>query len=94
MPLKSLLVSQSLLAKGFKQDRARDHVYFFFYYNGRRTAVRTKISHNEREINDNLCAFMARQMGLTVRQFREFVDCSLTGKMYAELLIRSGRVQQ
>ena len=89
MPLKAREVKEALTSKGFKEGEKRDHLYYFLYYEGKETAVFTKISHGEREINDNLCAQMAKQTKLSNLQFRKLVDCDLTGEGYINILTQA-----
>lgn len=65
MPRKQSDVEKSLLAKGFRAKEG-DHNHFNYYSRaGKKTAVFTKTSHGEREINDNLLSCMARQCKLS-----------------------------
>jgi predicted RNA binding protein YcfA (HicA-like mRNA interferase family) len=89
LPLKVREIKKALTSKGFKEGEKRDHLYYFLYYEGKKTAVFTKISHGEQEINDNLCAQMAKQTKLTNVQFRKLVDCGLTGEGYITILIHA-----
>ena len=84
MTFPTRLVRSALLAKGFV-ERAGDHEYFHFRAPGR-TKTFTKISHGAREIADNPITQMARQMRLTRKQFAEFVECTMTGEKYSELM--------
>lgn len=87
MPQKARDVAKALKEKGFKEESKRDHIYFFLYYNGKKTHIRTKISHGESEIHDKNCSFMAREIRLSNPQFRDFVDCPLKGPEYLKLLV-------
>jgi hypothetical protein len=59
---KAREVRQAPIWKGFREDRKRDHWYYFLYIGGRRSAIYTKISHNEPEIGTGLLSVMARQL--------------------------------
>jgi hypothetical protein len=89
VPLDAGQVDGALTAKGFKKVD-NDHHFYFLLHNGRKTAVRTKISHGEREISDRNCGYMARQMRITTPQFKEFVDCKIEAKDYVDLLTKAG----
>ncbi|HUD15120.1 MAG TPA: hypothetical protein VMQ56_15820 [Terracidiphilus sp.] len=91
--LKPRDVKQALCAKGFREDNSRDHNYYFFYYQGKKSHINTKISHNESDLNDFLCSAMARQVKLTRKQFGAFVECALTGEAYEQLLVTAGHVR-
>jgi hypothetical protein len=93
LPKKVREVSKALLSKGFREEK-RDHRYYLFYYDGKKSSVYTKISHSETEISNSLCSAMARQMRLLGRsQFNEFADCSLSEEAYAALLIEGKHLQ-
>jgi len=82
---KAREVKKALKLKGFREEE-RDHWYYFFYHDGKKTDIYTKISHNERDISRPLCSAMARQMRLSGGQFEEFVNCDLTGEEYLKHL--------
>ncbi len=94
MPIKVRDAAQVLQQKGFKEERDRDHVYYFFRRDGKQTGISTKISHNERELTDSLCAFMARQLKLTMSQFRKLIECPMTYPIYLDHLIKAGHLKQ
>jgi hypothetical protein len=91
LPHKAQDIKAALLKKGFQpppKAKKRDHDYFFFYYNGKKTNIFTKVSRGERDIHDQNCSNMAKQMRLTNPQFKEFVQCPLELKDYLQLLIK------
>jgi hypothetical protein len=96
LPQQARDVREALLKKGFKDADKKnpDHDFYFFYHNGKKTSVFTKISHNEREIHDGNCSNMAKQMKLSNKQFREFVDCPLELKHYLALLVQGRHILQ
>jgi hypothetical protein len=85
-------LKQALTTKGFI-EQSGDHWRYFFHYNGLKSSVNTKISHNATEVSTPLCSAMARQMKLTSPQFDQFVECTLTGETYASLLLQAGHVR-
>ena len=91
MPRPAKTVSTALCRKGF-QTRDGDHVYYYLYVDGKKTAVRTKISHGEKEIGDNLLSLMAKQVGLTKKLFGDLIDCPLTHDQYVKQLRDAGHV--
>lgn len=93
MPLKVREVRSALTSKGFKLSE-KDHHFYYLYQDGKKTQIRTKVSHGESEIGDPTCGLMARQMKLTGPQFREFVDCKLKSEEYVELLIKGAHLQK
>ncbi len=67
MVFKARDVGASLCGKGFREHAERDHRYYFFYHDGKKSSIKTKISHNAPEIDDYLCSAMSRQIGLRGR---------------------------
>jgi len=73
---KNSKIQRALLKKGFQKVN-KDHKILIFYYNGKKTAIHTKISHGTKEISDRLIGSMAKQTSLTKSQFEDVVDCHL-----------------
>jgi len=87
VPLKSRDVKRALKAKGFVEATKRDHWYYFFYRDGKKSDIYTKISRSDTDLHDGLCSAMAAQIRLTDPQFRKFVDCVLTAEIYLRILL-------
>jgi predicted RNA binding protein YcfA (HicA-like mRNA interferase family) len=85
MPKGAKDVAAGLEKKGFI-PRQGDHTFYHLYVNGKKTIISTKISHGEREIGDKLLGMMARQVGLSKRDFIDLVDCPLASEEYLKLL--------
>lgn len=87
MTLDRADVESALAQKGFTLEE-RDHRYYFFYHNGKKTAVSTKVSTGTayKHLGDKLVSDMAHQMKLTTKQFGQFVECSMSGKDYVSAL--------
>ena len=71
-------VRQALMDKGMEQNQKHHEMY-------RKTIERvthlvTRISHNNKPIDDTLGLLMANQCCLRLREFWDLVDCSLTEK--------------
>jgi len=79
-------IERALLSKGFKRVDS-NHKFYFFYINGIKTSVRTKISHGTDEYGNHLLGMMKDQLYLSKSELEEFVECSLSGEKYKELLI-------
>ena len=80
-------ISRALLSKGFRVTQA-DHTFYWFYWNGKKTYVRTKISHGKIEYDDRLLGYMSLQLHLEKKELEHLIECSLTEKEYTELLIK------
>ena len=84
-PRKTREVTRGLKRKGF-QPSNKDHRYFYLYVEHEKTYIRTKVSHGQTEIDDDLLGAMARQLHLTRSQFDDLVICPLSGKQYISIL--------
>ena len=89
MPIKKREAENSLRGKGFKDEGKRDHDYFFFYFNGKKTNAYTYFSHGSEseDVNENLFKVMKRQLQLdNSQQVRDLLSCPLEQKQYIEVL--------
>jgi len=59
---------------------------YWLVVDGKRCAIRTRLSHGEREANDSLQHLIAKEMKLSSSQFTAFVKCTIDGPRYAELV--------
>ena len=89
MPKDAKDVASGLQRKGF-EPRQGDHAFYHLYVQGKKTAVFTKISQGEKEINDRLLGMMARQVRLSRKQFFELVECPLSLDEYLKHLQKAG----
>lgn len=91
MPRDAIDIIRGLNQKGFFQAEG-DHHFFRLYIEGKKQIIRTKVSHGVREIGDNLLGTMARQIGLSRRDFLQLIDCPLSLDRYVEILRESGKL--
>lgn len=96
MPRDKSEVEASLLKKGFKPTHpGSDHNWFVYADAAGKKAIgaRTKTSHGRGfDLDDYLLGQMARQVGLTKKQFLELVDCPLSREAYEKLLKAAGKL--
>ena len=88
-PRKSKEMRTVLEQKGFVPAK-RAHVFMFLHVNGKKTSVRTMVSHGVKEYGDNLLKQVARQLHLTSGELDGLFDCPLTGAKYVSLLSEKG----
>lgn len=88
---KSADIIASLKKKGFELDNTHHH-RFHYVANGKRTAVRTYISHGIREYGDTLLSAVAGQMKLSKKELMRFIECTLSAEEYQQLLTELGVV--
>ncbi len=87
---KSNKIIQALVKKGFKKDNT-NHFYFWYYYNGKKTSLRTRVSHGINEYGSNLLGQVKIQMKLNdIQQLLSFIDCDLKKKQYQSHLFNIG----
>lgn len=94
MPLARRDVIAALQKKGFRPENG-DHTFFTFYEkNGQKTSVWTKTSHGTKyqTLGDNLVAAMAKQCGITKRQFEDYVKCRISHDDLERILKETGRL--
>jgi hypothetical protein len=83
---------KALEKKGFRLERRTKDKSFYFYYQGRKTQIHTKISEGKSEdLRNTLLAKIKQQMCLdSTGQVSSFIDCSLDEPDYIKLLIAKG----
>ena len=78
MPRPRRVILASLKKKGFEVHEG-DHTFLaYVMQDGRQTCLVTKLSHSGKDVSKILVGKMARQCGLTVREFHDLVDCPLS----------------
>ncbi len=88
---KTHKISKALLSKGFK-ERKSDHLYFFFYYNEKKTSIRTKLSHGKSEYDDSLLNFMKKELYLDKGELERLISCTLSEADYIQILKDKGKI--
>jgi hypothetical protein len=74
----------ALNRKGFFLDRRTDDKIYYFYYQGLKTHIHTKVSMGKSEdLRDKLLGNIKRQMNFdSTAQLLQFIDCSLDEGAY------------
>ncbi|MGL6193315.1 MAG: hypothetical protein ACRC2T_00665 [Thermoguttaceae bacterium] len=78
-------IDSALQKKGFCRELGGDHVYYYLTdANGKHLGILTKISHGMmgQTIGSELIARMSKQLGLSKKQFLDFIDCTLNEEDY------------
>lgn len=77
-------VRKALLKKGFLAEDGDDEYFTYFRPDGSQSEVFTKLSHanSGHDIRQNLLSAMAKQVGLSNRDFLELVDCPMSRDAY------------
>jgi hypothetical protein len=84
---------RALLRKGFRLERSSKDKIFYFYHQGKKTEVHTKISQGRGEdLRDKLLGKIKQQMYFdTTAQVGRFIDCSIDEQAY--LIHLRGKIQ-
>ena len=78
---------------GFQSDKTH-HNMFWYYLDGRKTALRTRTSQGEKEFDDSLLSMRRKQIGsLSKAQFLQLLDGRLTPEAYLQHLLDNSIVQ-
>lgn len=90
--IKTRDIKSALLSKGFEVEETH-HEYLWFYYDGKRTHIKTRLSHGIDEYGSNLINAMKKQLKLNSRQdIENLLKCPMTESQYIELLLKSGEL--
>lgn len=89
--LKARDVRRALERKGFRQENSH-HRFYYFFVDGKKSAIHTKLSHSSDDIPDGLCSTMARQLCLARSDFERLVECSLDYDGYVRILRENGKL--
>ncbi len=90
--IKSKDIHRALTGKGFRVVESH-HEMLWFFVQGRKTSIRTRLSHGSDEYDDGLLGQMARQLKLKRADLDKLIGCPLTEKEYADKLIHDGHVR-
>lgn len=87
--LRARAIVSSLTSKGFREVDG-DHKRLVYYSGGKKTEVRTKVSHSSRDVGEDLIHQMAKQTRLSKPEFVDLVECTMAGDVYREKLRSHG----
>ena len=90
MVIPRRIIERSLARKGFRRESNRDHHYWYFWYNGQKTIIRTKISLGNkcRDYRIGLIKLMPRQLRLsTLSQTIRLLKCPMEKAEYTNWLL-------
>jgi hypothetical protein len=75
MPYKPSEIEKMLLSKLKCQNKERDHKWFIITIDGLPT-IRTKLSHNNKDVGDKLENRIMKQLHVRKKFFHELMDCT------------------
>ncbi len=91
--IKTRQIESALLSKGFKIEETH-HEYFWFHYNGKRTHIKTRISHGKIEYSANLISAIKKQLKLSSKkEIEDLLNCPMSGNDYIKILLQKGELE-
>lgn len=85
-------LESALLSKGFVKDNTH-HKMLWFHVEGRKTAIRTRISHDVKDYGDSLLGEMSKQVKLPRKKFTDLIECPMSREDYIGHLRSAGVLQ-
>ncbi|MDD5615880.1 MAG: hypothetical protein PHH85_06725 [Candidatus Methanoperedens sp.] len=82
-------MGSALSKKGFKSNQSH-HTFYVFYFNGKKTNIKTFISHRKKEYGDALISAMKKQLHLSREEFDDLISCPLKEEMLIKLYLKKG----
>lgn len=89
---KPRILEKALLSKGFAKDN-KHHRMLWFYLDGKKTAIRTRISHDAKDYGDPLLGEMSKQVKLPRKKFTDLIECPMSREDYIGHLRSAGVLQ-
>jgi len=86
-------IETSLQNKGFQRDEERDHIFYYFFYKGKKTKVRTKISRGSKykDYGMDLLKMMKIQLRLDgLSEVKDLLICPMDESQYIKILLNKG----
>ncbi len=82
---KSKDIKASLVKKGFRETRDSHHYLYVYYLDGKKTSIRTFVSHGSKDYSGALLGKMKNQLGLTKEQLHDLIKCPLSKEELYEI---------
>lgn len=83
----------ALLKKGFQLGDQKRHQYLWLYVNGKKTAIRTHVSHGNKDYTGDLFQFVKRQLKIDSEQLTDLIGCVMDSDGYVSALKDSGHLK-
>lgn len=84
-------IESALSRKGF-QVKQSHHKYYILFVDGKKTNIRTFISHGIKEYNKTLLSSMKNQLHLSSNEFNDLISCPLTRESLIEIYSKNGLI--
>ena len=86
---KGAEIARSLKRKGFEPGNG-DHIFLYLKVDGKRTKIRTKVSHGRKEYTGYLWGCLKEQLKLDNAHLSELIVCTLSHDEYIKILKEAG----
>ena len=83
------VLRKRLLDVGFEEERAKDHVFYFYRHKGK-LVVRTKVSDGAKGIGQPILGLIGKQLCLDRDEFERLLRGKLTAQEYTTILREKG----
>jgi hypothetical protein len=90
--IKTKDIHAALTGKGFRVADTH-HEMLWLFVGGKKTSIRTRLSHGSDEYGDSLLKLMAKQLKLRRADLDRLIECPLTEKEYVSILVKNGDVR-
>ncbi|MCW7072112.1 MAG: hypothetical protein OCU12_07300 [Methanophagales archaeon] len=86
--IDSALRRKGFVKNGFVKNEKKHHIFYFLYVDGKKTQIRTKLSHSSKEYNDNLLSAIRKQLKFdSIKELEGFINCPISEDEYVRMLI-------
>jgi molybdopterin-guanine dinucleotide biosynthesis protein A len=82
----------ALVSKGFDRSEGKHHTMFHLTASGKRTSIRTRLSHGQRKVDDWLQSQIARELHMSKRDLLRFINCEIGKQEYIGMMIEDGHI--
>lgn len=89
------VIEASLQDKGFQKYEKRDQRFYYFFYKGKKTRVRTKISTGikYKDYGVDLLKMIKRQLWLDqLKEVKDLLICPMDEGQYIKILLNKGKI--
>lgn len=92
---KTSELKRILQLKGFELNPAKKHhQYYYLVVKGKKTAVKTYLSHSGPEYGDTLMQLVKKQLKFQeTRKAEDFFDCPMSAEQYVVMLKELGHLK-
>jgi len=86
-------IRQALSRKGFIEHSGH-HQFLTLYVDGRKTSIRTRVSHGGKDYGHNLMTRLKQQLRLNgTAELQGLLDCPMSRDKYVDLMVERGHVR-